>query len=235
MFGKTMKQGKLVLIARIVCWLVFAVVLSVVLWVETNPWWSQFGCNDAGYKEHRLYVDNVYQIDNSTRGNSLSLFPIFGPFRNEAEGKALAARVEFFYQYIQCEVGIRLRSFPDEIQVARFSLPPGISFEAVDFDSYYLIWRKKLSAMGTKEWPALMLYGVAEVHRDLKLDPSDSPRVWQSKDAGITSYSEKISSLNVDWLKDENLDESQFMGLWHDGFLFRSKKEGSYIWIYAGI
>lgn len=227
-----MKQSKLVLMVRVAGWFVLAVVLLVVLVVQTNPWWSQLGCNDAGYKEYRVFVDGN---ENREQWGFSSPFPSKIGYGSDADAKKLFDFIDVRYQYVRCERGFSFRHYSDYVDVVRFSLPAGIEFEQVDFDSYYKIWRKKLSAMGSEEWPPLMLYGAAEPHRDLKLDPNGSPRVWRSRSDDVRSYSEKISRLNVDWLKGESLGETQFMGLWHDGFLFRSKKEGFYIWIAAGV
>jgi len=41
----------------------------------------------------------------------------------------------------------------------------------------------------------------------------------------------QIAKFDIDWLRNETLDETDLIGLWHQGWLFRSQSPAQYIWV----
>lgn len=111
------------------------------------------------------------------------------------------------------------------VNVVRFSVGPGFKFVPSEKYSY----AKQVPMVWMHE--PINEFVPANVKQAQVMYAGAPGYAWSWRSDGTSGLKSLIDSFEVEWIKEEPLDEAHLIGIWQTGWLFRSARLGYYIWI----
>jgi hypothetical protein len=201
--------------------LTLCVVAAVVLagfWIN-----EEISCRNNGYEKFIWYRDG--KRSDILTGPSSSTFPDsnFSDVSKEFLKKSIL--FDNYDRYLRCGEPL---NHAERISIVRFSIK--IPFKFIQLTKY-------TDASEVSSWYQVPIEGyvTSSVYRIQKRDKNDySGASWltvKDKTSLWTGRFELIKSFDIEWLKNESLDEAHLIGIWQGGWLFRSNKPDHYVWV----
>jgi hypothetical protein len=181
-------------------------------------------CGYSGYGKYVWYKDG--KKNNILTGSSEGVyFPGISSSHSEYETLKKSIRFDNYDRYVQCGD----LKYAERINVVRFSVNSPFKFKKLtkyNDAGEILFWHKE----------PIEGYVTSSVYRKQKMwrDQSTGGDTWLTvQDNGVNRIGrfELIKSFDIEWLKDESLDETHLVGVWQGGWLFRSNKPDHYVWV----
>lgn len=207
-------------------------------------------CRHEGFSEYKVY-ENGFENRNVDEGFGNGV-----PFYSRTWDE-INSNIKFidFYYYLSCHGTIKEK---DRIYIAKFKTAPNFKFNTETFDvekyktqDYGVIPLNSVFKWNLNGKPVLindesLVYNPDDIIYKEKMGfffssimPHRYSLIWKVTDSiddgdksiyGLDGYW-LIKRLKINWLENEPLDESHFIGKWERGWLFKSKTDGHYIWV----
>jgi hypothetical protein len=213
----------------LVCLLLLPFLITVVISL-TRPIFESPNCRQFGY-ERMDYISSGAKTDVKVLPgarlefpNESHLFPIHNDLLPAGKGlyeDGELVDIRDLTSLVQCED----LKYAERIRVVRFKVkePKIFTDSRIDYQS-----KNEFISGGMVPW---------DLYQEYRANGRAYGHKWLTKPDPLTpTYKERnrkdhLDKLKIDWLKDEPLGGSEFVGLWRGGWLFRSKYPDQYVWI----
>lgn len=137
-------------------------------------------------------------------------------------------KYDMYDRFLEC--GHAREKYPAAINVVRFSINSSFQFVPTAPDAR--------TSRQPLRWHAMPInqYSPADpvIPQYLGQYSPGASQSWSDRGGNVgqpLGRKHLIASLGIGWLKGEPLDEKHILGVWQGGWLFRSVKDGYYVWI----
>jgi hypothetical protein len=201
------------------------ITLCVIVVVFLGGFWINdvISCRYNGYEKSIKYENG--KIHDTFQGLDEDPFPSWNPSKIAFESFRESIKFDNFERYIQCR---ELLNRADRVVVTRFELSPPHKFTQLTKytdASEVSPWNQE----SIESYVSFSVYRIQKRHRN---DSWGASWLTVQDNASIrTGRFELIKSFDIEWLKNESLDEAHLIGIWQGGWLFRSNKPDHYVWV----
>jgi hypothetical protein len=135
-------------------------------------------------------------------------------------------KIKEYVFYASCEGDFDRFYDGSRFYIVKFTNKPKFDFIMAESDVELKLDQEQLNSEYYINLQKRIVYPGKEYLAKLRKKPDQSEKVTE---ADFTFY--YLRKFNIKWLNEEPLDEEHYLGVWQDGFLFKSKTEGEYVWL----